>query len=206
MAGGAVVADATLRAVAIDAGLDRGEIEIARQFAFHDIVAIEAGEAFLMEGVIKFPQRHPAGRHTDFSDQWSSVGGFGGFHFMANGTAREGGALAIGELGAFVREENHVLEVFTGFVLSLDAAAFFFNVADEIIAASDALDIATEFLVLNVEAAEKGADVVGIAMRQGEAGSFFIELEGVALGAMLRVGDRELILAAGILFVAIGTL
>ena len=43
MTGGAVVADAAFRAVAVDAGLDRGKIEIARSLAFHDLVAIDAG-------------------------------------------------------------------------------------------------------------------------------------------------------------------
>lgn len=55
VAGGAVVLDAAFRAVAIDARLDRREIEIARQLTLNDVVAIDAGEAFLMEGVIKFP-------------------------------------------------------------------------------------------------------------------------------------------------------
>lgn len=123
---------------------------------------------------------------------------------MTHRAAREGRALAVGELGAFVGEKNHVFEVFAGLVLALDAGSFFLDVADEIIAAGDALHIAAELFVLNVETAEKGADIIGIAVWQCEAGRFFIELQGVAFLAMLGVGDGELILAAYVLLVAVG--
>lgn len=200
--GGAVVADAALGTVAVDAGLDRRKIEIAGAFAVHDLVAIDAGEAFLMEGVIEFSKRHPAGGDAYVFDQGRGIGGFGWLYFVTDCATREGGALAIGELGAFVGKEDHVFEVFAGFVLALDAGAFIGDVADEVIAACDALDIATEFFVLDVEAAEKGAYIVGIAVRQGEAGRFFIELEGVAFLAVLGVGDGQLVFAARVLFVA----
>lgn len=124
---------------------------------------------------------------------------------MTSGTAGEGGALAICKFCALVREKDHVLKVFARFVLALDAGAFFCDVADKVIAAGDALDITTEFFVLNVQAAEKSADIIRISMRQGKAWSFFIELEGVAFLAVFCVGDRELILATCILLVAIGT-
>lgn len=202
VAGGAVVADAALGTVAVDAQLDRGEIEIAGALAVHDLVAVDAREAFLVERVIEFSERHPASGDAYIFDQGRGIGGFGRLHFVADGATREGGALAIGELGAFVGEEDHVLEVFAGFVLALDAGAFVGDVADEVIAAGDALDIATEFFVLDVEAAEKGSDVIGIAVRQGEAGRFFIELESVAFLAVLGVGDGQLVFAARVLFVA----
>lgn len=189
VAGGAVVADAAFRAVAVDARLDRGEIEVAGALAVHDLVAVDARDAFLVERVIEFSERHPAGGDAHVFDQGRGIGGFGRLHFVADGASREGGALAIGELGAFVGEKDHVFQIFAGFVLALDAGAFVGDVADEIIAAGDALDIATELFVLNVEAAEKRADVVGIAVRQGEAGRFFIELERVAFLAVLGVGD-----------------
>lgn len=53
VAGCAVVTDAALGTVAFDAGLDRRQIEIAGAFAVHDLVAVDAGKAFLMEGVIE---------------------------------------------------------------------------------------------------------------------------------------------------------
>lgn len=190
VAGGAVVADAALGTVAFDAGLDRRQIEIAGAFAVHDLVTVDAGKAFLMEGVIEFSECHPARGNAYVLDQGCGVGCFGRLHFVADGATSEGGALAIGELGAFVRKEDHVFQVFAGLVLALDAGAFIGNVADEVIAAGDALDIATELFVLNVEAAEKRADVVGVAVRQCEAWRFFIELKRVAFLAVLGVGNR----------------
>jgi hypothetical protein len=55
MAGNAIAPNAALRAVTLDAGLDRREMEIARQLTFHYRMTINAGDAFLMERVVKFP-------------------------------------------------------------------------------------------------------------------------------------------------------
>lgn len=53
VAGCAIIADAAFGAVAFDAGLDRREIQIAGEFAIHHLVAVHAGDTFLVQGVIE---------------------------------------------------------------------------------------------------------------------------------------------------------
>ena len=159
-----------------------------------------------MEGVVEFPEGHPADGDSDLFDLRCGVDALGRFYLMAYGAAGESGALAVGEVGALVGEEDHVLEILAGFILALDAFPFPLDVSDEFLAAGDAFDVAAEFLVLDVEAAEKGADVVGIAVGEGKAWGGLVELEGVALGAVLLISDGLLVFAAAVLLVAIGAI
>ncbi len=66
------------------------------------------------------------------------------------------------------------------------------------------------FLILDIQAAEKRADVIRIPVRQIDSRLIAlgervrIELEGVALDAVFLIRDRLLIFAFAVLFMAIG--
>lgn len=211
VAAGAAMVDTTLRAVATDTGFDRGKVEIASELAVQDLVAIEAGETFFMEGVVEFSNRHPAVRSKYVFDRGGGVITYWLGNLMAGGTAREGCAATAWNLAFHVRKEDGALKVLTSFVEFFQIQPLSLDVFAELLATGDAL-AAGVFLILNVEAAEESTHVVGIAVRKDYAGAGLvascrrIKLQGVALHAVLFVSDRSLVLAAAIALMAVGTI
>jgi len=115
---------------------------------------------------------------------------------MTNRTAGEGRALAVRKLLAAIREKHHVFEIFACLVLAFNVLAFVLNVTDQIVTAGDFFHIATKFLILDIQAAQKRPNVVGVAVRKSQPRRFFVELKSVALLTVIGIGDRTLVLAA----------
>lgn len=211
MASYAAVINSSLGAVARYASLDRWQVEIAREFAGHHFVAIKAGQIFLVRVMIESAKCHPPVGGRDLLDHGSRIVSRGFRHVMACRATGEWRPEAAGNSSLHVREEYGAFEVLTGFIKLFDAQPFSTDVFIELIPPRDSLMASAILFVLDIEAAQERTHVGRIAMRQIHPGLVFfsgcvrIELEGMAFGTMLLVGDRPLVFAPAVALVAVIT-